>query len=336
VEQPDRAPDVEVALPILPQQALLYRLCGNRNPLHSDPEFAAGAGFPRPILHGMCTYGIGCKAIVDTFLDGDVSRVKSYGARFAGVVFPGETLKASIWKESDKLLGATRRRVATTRPCCQAWSWCRLSSASGGSAVFGSRTNECGRPGLECRAEPANRATDALGEVDRGLPVEFVLGFRCVQRDGTQLITAICEEAGWRRAVESRRNQTVHLGDRSVLSGADVERPSRFEGSAAGAHEGIDDVVDVHIVIGRGAVPVQHNGLARDHGAAETGDDTGAAVRILPRPVDVRQRRADRCQVIHFDVGAQIHLPGQLGHRMRRQGVEGVTLSSTGRQACAP
>jgi acyl dehydratase len=104
VEPPDRAPDVEVALPILPQQALLYRLCGDRNPLHSDPEFAAAAGFPRPILHGLCTYGIGCMAIVDTFLDGEVNRVRSYGARFAGVVFPGETLTASIWKDNDRLL----------------------------------------------------------------------------------------------------------------------------------------------------------------------------------------------------------------------------------------
>jgi acyl dehydratase len=101
VEPPDRAPDAEVALPILPQQALLYRLCGDRNPLHSDPGFASAAGFPMPILHGLCSYGIGCKAIVDTFLDGDVSRVRSYGARFAGVVFPGETLKASIWKDDD-------------------------------------------------------------------------------------------------------------------------------------------------------------------------------------------------------------------------------------------
>jgi acyl dehydratase len=101
VEPPDRAPDAEVALPILPQQALLYRLCGDRNPLHSDPGFASAAGFPMPILHGLCSYGIGCKAIVDTFLGGDVSRVRSYGARFAAVVFPGETLKASIWKHED-------------------------------------------------------------------------------------------------------------------------------------------------------------------------------------------------------------------------------------------
>lgn len=97
---PDRAPDVELSLPTLPQQALLYRMCGDRNPLHSDPGFALAAGFPKPILHGLCTYGIGCKALVDEFLDGDVSRVKSYGARFAGVVFPGEPLKASVWSEN--------------------------------------------------------------------------------------------------------------------------------------------------------------------------------------------------------------------------------------------
>jgi acyl dehydratase len=103
-EPPDRAPDAEIDLPILPQQALLYRLCGDRNPLHSDPDFAAAAGFPRPILHGLCTYGIACKAIVDEFLDGDVARVSSYGARFAGVVFPGETLRANVWKENDTLV----------------------------------------------------------------------------------------------------------------------------------------------------------------------------------------------------------------------------------------
>jgi acyl dehydratase len=104
VAPPDRAPDFEVPVPILPQQALLYRLCGDRNPLHWYPEFAAAAGFPRPILHGLCAYGITCKAIVDNVLDGDVSRVHSYGARFAGVVFPGETLRANIWKEGDRLL----------------------------------------------------------------------------------------------------------------------------------------------------------------------------------------------------------------------------------------
>lgn len=104
-EQPDRAPDFEIDIPTAPQQALLYRLCGDRNPLHSDPEFAAAAGFDRPILHGLCTYGMTCKAVVDTALDGDAGAVRSFGARFAGVVFPGETLRAHIWKAGDRLLG---------------------------------------------------------------------------------------------------------------------------------------------------------------------------------------------------------------------------------------
>ncbi len=90
---------------MLPQQALLYRMCGDRNPLHSDPGFAAAAGFPRPILHGLCTYGMTCKALVDTVLDGDAARVRSYGARFAGVVFPGETIRAKVWREGDRYVG---------------------------------------------------------------------------------------------------------------------------------------------------------------------------------------------------------------------------------------
>ncbi|MGV0835522.1 MaoC/PaaZ C-terminal domain-containing protein [Mycolicibacterium thermoresistibile] len=105
VTPPDRAPDASIELPTLPQQALLYRLCGDRNPLHSDPEFAAAMGFPRPILHGLCTYGIACKGLVDTLLDGDVSRMRSYGARFAGVVYPGETLRADVWKEDGRFVG---------------------------------------------------------------------------------------------------------------------------------------------------------------------------------------------------------------------------------------
>lgn len=100
-EPPQRTPDLEVAIPVSPQQALLYRMCGDRNPLHSDPAFAAAAGFPKPILHGLCTYGMTAKAMTDALLDGDAARVGSYGARFAGVVYPGETLKVSIWSAGD-------------------------------------------------------------------------------------------------------------------------------------------------------------------------------------------------------------------------------------------
>jgi acyl dehydratase len=104
---PDRAADAELLSPTLPQQALLYRLCGDRNPLHADPEFAAEAGFPRPILHGLCSYGVVCKAVVDGVLKGEVGRVAGFSARFAGVVFPGETLRTRVWDEGDRLVLAT-------------------------------------------------------------------------------------------------------------------------------------------------------------------------------------------------------------------------------------
>jgi acyl dehydratase len=104
---PDREPDAVIVTPTAPQQALWYRLVGDRNPLHSHPEFAAKAGFPRPILHGLCTYGMVGKAVVDAELSGDVTRVASYGVRFAGVVFPGETLRTSVWREGNRLVLVT-------------------------------------------------------------------------------------------------------------------------------------------------------------------------------------------------------------------------------------
>lgn len=107
---PDRQPDVVVDTPTLPQQALLYRLCGDRNPLHADPEFAGRAGFDAPILHGLCTYGIVAKAVTDALLDADATRIGSWSAKFAGIVFPGEALRTRVWCEDDSLL------VTTTAP----------------------------------------------------------------------------------------------------------------------------------------------------------------------------------------------------------------------------
>jgi acyl dehydratase len=66
--------------------------------LHSSPTFAARAGFPRPILHGLCSFGMVAKALVDDLLDGDVARLAAFEVRFAGVVFPGETLRTSVWR----------------------------------------------------------------------------------------------------------------------------------------------------------------------------------------------------------------------------------------------
>jgi len=106
VEIPDRAPDLTSSYAVTPQQALLYRLCGDRNPLHADPEFAKGAGFPAPILHGLCTWGIVLRELTDGLLGGDASKVASYGARFAGVVFPGETLTVNAWETDAGIVAA--------------------------------------------------------------------------------------------------------------------------------------------------------------------------------------------------------------------------------------
>jgi acyl dehydratase len=103
-ERPARAPDGTVDSPTLHQQALLYRLNGDKNPLHADPEFAQRGGFDRPILHGLCSFGIVCKAVVDAALGGDPTRVARYAARFSGVAFPGETLRTSWWHENGALL----------------------------------------------------------------------------------------------------------------------------------------------------------------------------------------------------------------------------------------
>lgn len=100
-KMPARVPDHVVTTPTLPHQALIYRLSGDWNPLHADPQAAAAAGFDAPILHGLCSYGIAAKAVIDEVLDGVVDRVVSFTARFAGVVVPGETLVTSIWHDGD-------------------------------------------------------------------------------------------------------------------------------------------------------------------------------------------------------------------------------------------
>ncbi|MEB8343349.1 MaoC/PaaZ C-terminal domain-containing protein [Streptomyces endophyticus] len=103
LEVPERAPDRTVERTIREDQALLYRLSGDWNPLHADPEFAKLAGFDRPILHGLCSYGMTLKAVADTALGGDVSRITRYSTRFAGIVFPGETLRVRMWERPGQV-----------------------------------------------------------------------------------------------------------------------------------------------------------------------------------------------------------------------------------------
>ena len=109
---PQRAPDAMCDLPTLPQQALLYRLCGDFNPLHADPAVARAAGFERPILHGLCTFAVAGHALLRTLCDYDPARLSSLQVRFSAPVYPGETLRTEIWTEAD---GVAFRTLAVER-----------------------------------------------------------------------------------------------------------------------------------------------------------------------------------------------------------------------------
>jgi acyl dehydratase len=98
---PNRDPDVSVRHTTLPQQALLYRLCGDLNPLHAIPKVAISAGFERPVLHGMCTFGIAGHALLKSVANYCVEDVRSIRARFSAPVFPGDTITTSVWDEGN-------------------------------------------------------------------------------------------------------------------------------------------------------------------------------------------------------------------------------------------
>lgn len=102
--QPDRDPDHVLETRTDLDQALLYRLNGDLNPLHIDPEFATAVGFERPILHGLASYGLVAKALVDGLLDGDASRLRSLSVRFAGSIFPGQSISTSVWRDGEQLV----------------------------------------------------------------------------------------------------------------------------------------------------------------------------------------------------------------------------------------
>ncbi len=95
---PDREPDAVCDSATEPGAALIYRLSGDRNPLHCDPDFAAAAGFPRPILHGLCTYGVAAHAVLKSFCDYRPERLSGFATRFSAPVFPGETIRTEMWR----------------------------------------------------------------------------------------------------------------------------------------------------------------------------------------------------------------------------------------------
>ncbi len=103
IPPPEREPDFEVRETIPPTQALLYRLSGDYNPLHADPEFAAEAGFDRPLLHGLCTFGYAGRAVVNEVCDGDPERFAALQGQFTAPVYPGDTLIIRGWKAEGRV-----------------------------------------------------------------------------------------------------------------------------------------------------------------------------------------------------------------------------------------
>jgi acyl dehydratase len=107
-DPPERAPDHSVTYQTRDDQALIYRLSGDRNPLHSDPSFAKRANFPKPILHGLCSYGFTGRALLHTLCGGDPARFKSMEVRFSSPVFPGEALTVEMWVDDNQALFRTK------------------------------------------------------------------------------------------------------------------------------------------------------------------------------------------------------------------------------------
>jgi acyl dehydratase len=103
VASPDTPPDIACDLPTAPQAALVYRLSGDFNPLHAEPAVAKAAGFARPILHGLATYGVAGHAILRSCCDYDPARLKSLAVRFSAPVYPGETIRTEIWRKGNDL-----------------------------------------------------------------------------------------------------------------------------------------------------------------------------------------------------------------------------------------
>jgi acyl dehydratase len=117
---PEGSPDAVCDLPTLSQAALIYRLCADRNPLHAEPAVAKAAGFPRPILHGLCSYGVAGHAVLKTFCACDPARLAALSVRYSAPVFPGETIRTEMWRRNDTVLFRARvveRNVVVLNNC---------------------------------------------------------------------------------------------------------------------------------------------------------------------------------------------------------------------------
>jgi len=118
---PERDLDGSIELPTLEQAALIYRLSGDYNPLHADPDVASAAGFERPILHGLCTFGVACHGLIKAVLGYDAARLKQMRLRFSAPVYPGETIRVEYWQDDNTIsfraLAVERNVVVLNNGC---------------------------------------------------------------------------------------------------------------------------------------------------------------------------------------------------------------------------
>ncbi|MDI1447455.1 peroxisomal multifunctional enzyme type 2 [Polyangium sp. 6x1] len=157
---PERAPDATIEQKIPENQALLYRLSGDWNPLHADPGFATAFGFSKPILHGLCTFGYAARHVIHAFAGGDARKFKSIKVRFADSVFPGETVVTEMWKENDERIVfrckvKERDKVVISNAAIGLWKEIPLPLAKPAAAA--------------AAAAPAKAAEDPAGDVFIGI-----------------------------------------------------------------------------------------------------------------------------------------------------------------------
>jgi 3-hydroxyacyl-CoA dehydrogenase/3a,7a,12a-trihydroxy-5b-cholest-24-enoyl-CoA hydratase len=148
---PDRAPDKVVEDKTSDNQALLYRLSGDWNPLHADPGFAKAFGFQKPILHGLCSFGFATRAVAQAFApDGDPRFIKSIKSRFASTVLPGETLVTEMWKDGNKVIFRTkikeRSEVCISNAAAELWTELPKPKAKAAPASAGGATASAAVP----------------------------------------------------------------------------------------------------------------------------------------------------------------------------------------------
>jgi acyl dehydratase/putative sterol carrier protein len=179
IEPPKRAPDAVQEDKTTANQALLYRLSGDYNPLHADPMLAQMVGFKQPILHGLCSYGYSCRAVLNKFCDNETKNFKLIKARFASPVFPGETLVTEMWKEGNRVIFVTKvkeRNLVVINNACVELNTGGAAAPSAGPATLKSQ------PVFDAMTQAVSKNADLVDKV------KGVFQFNLKTKDGQTVV----------------------------------------------------------------------------------------------------------------------------------------------------